>query len=218
MLTLYHLVQTEKLLHREAGSDKTIKFWDVPEGKLLKTLTGHSFFIKSIAFSPDGKILASGSWDKTIKLWSVPEGKLLKTLKENFDINSISFSKDGKILASGSNGSIRLWTMPDCKECYLLFDPSLTKKTKVKKIKQLGVDTKTLPCDTPLPSGATCICDCIASSHTYSGTETVCTCNTVTISTGTQLSNNMTCSCDTVVIGTNQKSSGGGGGSYWYPN
>ena len=47
---------------------------------LLHTLTGHTGYVYSVAFSPDGLTLASGSRDKTIKLWEVPTGRLLHTL------------------------------------------------------------------------------------------------------------------------------------------
>ena len=45
------------------------------EAKLRATLKGHDLLVSSVAFSPDGKTLASGSWDTTIKLWEVAPGK-----------------------------------------------------------------------------------------------------------------------------------------------
>src|ERR1051325_12060848 len=45
-----------------------------------KTLKAHKSTVTSVAISPDGKILASGSDDKTVKLWSLPDGKLLRNL------------------------------------------------------------------------------------------------------------------------------------------
>lgn len=82
-----------------------------------------------------------------------------------------------------------------------------------KREKQMGKSTLTIPCHEPLPPGAVCICDCVASSHTYPGTETVCTCNTVctcdTVST-------RVCTCDTVCTCNTQGSSRTT--SYWYPN
>jgi WD40 repeat protein len=53
--------------------DKTVKIWSLPEGALVKTLTGHSDHVSSLAVSPDGTRLFSGSGDKTVKIWSLPE-------------------------------------------------------------------------------------------------------------------------------------------------
>ncbi|WP_152590674.1 serine/threonine-protein kinase [Nostoc sphaeroides] len=80
---------------------------------LQRTFTGHSNGVTSIAVSPDGKTLASGSQDKTIKLWNLATGKLIRTLTGHSNlVNSVAFSRDGKTLASGStDGSIKLWNL-----------------------------------------------------------------------------------------------------------
>ncbi len=49
-------------------------------GRLVKSLIGHNNGVWSVAFSPDGKVLASGSVDKSIKLWNVANGQLIKSL------------------------------------------------------------------------------------------------------------------------------------------
>src|SRR2546421_910548 len=64
---------------------------------------GHSEVIMSLAFSPDGRICASGSRDQTIKLWDTQTGRLLRTLVgHNGRITSLVFSADGQTLASES--------------------------------------------------------------------------------------------------------------------
>ena len=64
--------------------DDTIKLWDVASGRELRTLRGHQTVI-SVAFSPDRRILASGSLDNTIKLWDVANGRELRTLRGHSD-------------------------------------------------------------------------------------------------------------------------------------
>ncbi len=71
--------------------------------KEIATLKNHSNWVKSVAFSPDGKYLASGSYDNTVKLWSVESQKEVVTLQGHSDwVTSVAFSPDGKYLASGS--------------------------------------------------------------------------------------------------------------------
>ena len=74
-------------------------------------LQGHTDSIWSIAFSPDSKIIVSGSSDRTVKLWDSQTGQCLKTFVEHTrPILSVTFSPDGKIIAScGGHSIIKLW-------------------------------------------------------------------------------------------------------------
>ncbi|NCS59334.1 MAG: protein kinase [Microcystis aeruginosa G11-04] len=78
---------------------------------LDKTLTGHSDCLDSVAYSPDGRYLASGSRDNTIKIWEVATGKELRTLTGHSEIVfSVAYSPDGRYLASGSrDNTIKIW-------------------------------------------------------------------------------------------------------------
>jgi WD40 repeat protein len=76
-------------------------------------LPGHSDDVLTVAFSPDGKFLASGSMDKTVKIWDMATGNLMTTLEGHTSaVRSISVSPDNKTIASaGDDQTVRLWNV-----------------------------------------------------------------------------------------------------------
>ena len=62
--------------------DNYVSVWEVSTGKVLRKLEGHSRPVTSVAFSPDGRLILSGSKDRTLRLWEVATGRHLRTLKK----------------------------------------------------------------------------------------------------------------------------------------
>lgn len=79
---------------------------------LILTLQGHEKAVNTVAYSPDGKMIASGSSDNKIKTWDAASGQELKSFDaESKEITSVCFSSDNKYVASGGkNGIVKLWS------------------------------------------------------------------------------------------------------------
>src|SRR5205823_14007432 len=83
----------------------------------IATFKGHTELVYAVAFSPDGKYLATGSFDNTIKLWEAATGKELKTFGgpqgHQKMVLSVAFSNDGTMIASGgADNALKVWDVP----------------------------------------------------------------------------------------------------------
>lgn len=126
--------------HVVSGSTDALKLWDATTGTLLRSFEGSvSSFVRSVAFSPDGRQVLSGGgagdWDSTLQLWDAASGALLRTFKKRHSgwigklwdavsgeghserVNAVAFSPDGRQVLSGGghmNGkekdfTLKLW-------------------------------------------------------------------------------------------------------------
>src|SRR5689334_24369397 len=87
----------------------TTLFRSLETDKEVRTLTGHSDYISSMSFSPDGKTLASGSYDYTVKLWNLETGKEIRTLTGHS--NSVSDRKSTRLNSSHSSISYAVFCL-----------------------------------------------------------------------------------------------------------
>jgi WD40 repeat protein len=102
-------VSPDGALMVSGGSDGVLRLWNLSNGHLEMSLSGHTDRVNAVAFSPDGSRILSGSRDKTIKLWERKSGQELLTISGHTDwVQSVAFSPDGRLAVSGA--PIERWT------------------------------------------------------------------------------------------------------------
>ena len=60
------------------SADGTVRVWNTESGAPVRTLTGHSDWVYALAISPDGNLVASGSWNGEVKVWKLADGSVVK--------------------------------------------------------------------------------------------------------------------------------------------
>ncbi|GAB5405831.1 MAG: hypothetical protein Aurels2KO_40620 [Aureliella sp.] len=101
-----------KLLVSWGNSDETISIWDARDGSLINRMDGaHMYGVSALAFSPDGRRIASGSSDRSIRIWDVETGQLMIILDGHEGlVGALQFTPDGKTLVSADErGMVRRW-------------------------------------------------------------------------------------------------------------
>lgn len=90
----------------------TIYLWNLDTGELMRTLSGHSHKVDSLAFGLESHILASGSFDETVRIWNLETGELLHTLRgHSANVRTVAITPDGKTLVSSGGGGIKIWDL-----------------------------------------------------------------------------------------------------------
>ncbi len=94
-------------------SDTSVQVWDAATGQRLLTYAGHEGGVHTIAWSPDGRHIASGGVDQTVQVWDAVTGERHHTWKGNFsEVCAVVWSPDGKRLAAAyADGPVRVWAM-----------------------------------------------------------------------------------------------------------
>ena len=98
------------------AADKAARIWDMKAGRLRLELR-HMDTVRALAFSSDGRLLATGSIDKTARIWDAATGRQILEFPHAGSVLAVAFSPDGSVLATGSTtGIVILWTTRDGSE------------------------------------------------------------------------------------------------------
>src|SRR5262249_27652158 len=109
------------LVSADAGG--TVKVRDA-EGRVITTLPGHTKGVNQLAFSPDGKRLATASLDGSCKVWDTDTWKEVRTLPANGKtFEAVAWSRNGKLLAAGDDEQVILWNADTYDELHTLPTP-----------------------------------------------------------------------------------------------
>lgn len=111
-----------------AGADGLAKVWDATTGELLLTFSEHTDSLHSLAYSPNGRTIATTSdeSDASVKVWDAQTGRVVYTLTGHpVRVWGLAFSPDSRYLVTGgARGVIKLWDMTTGKEVYTVYDGS----------------------------------------------------------------------------------------------
>jgi WD40 repeat protein len=105
-----------------ASNDKTLKVWELPSGRLLRTLEGHTWDVTGVATAPNADVVVSASKDKTLKVWELESGVLLRTLQGHTrDVTRVAVTPDGRLAVSASDDdTLRVWEIESGRELQTL--------------------------------------------------------------------------------------------------
>lgn len=87
-----------------------MQVWAVPSQRFQQTLSGHSNWVRSCNYSPDGRLAVSGSDDKSVRAWDIRTKRAFQTYDNQSSVNAVRFHPDGTCIAAAcSDNSLRIW-------------------------------------------------------------------------------------------------------------
>ena len=137
-----------------AGTDRLLRVWDLPSGKLEYTIENHADWVFGLAFAPDGKHLVTGSRDKTAKVWDLTAKESALTFPDHQNtVYAVAMTDDGKLgISAGADNQVRQWQATDANK-------QIGKQTKVLGAHGKEVFRMAQHHDTKNPIVATCSAD-----------------------------------------------------------
>jgi WD domain, G-beta repeat/Planctomycete cytochrome C len=137
-----------------AGTDRLLRVWDLPSGKLEHTIENHADWVFGLAFAPDGKHLATGSRDKTAKVWDLSAKESALTFPDHQQpVYAVAITGDGKLgISCGEDNQVRQWQATDANK-------QIGKQTKVLGTHNKAVFRMAQHADAKNPLLATCSAD-----------------------------------------------------------
>jgi WD40 repeat protein len=110
---VYLAFSSDGVLLASAGSDKMVSIWDTASGKEIKKLAGFRDHVHSVAFSPDGRLLAAGDWSGQIRMWAVHTWEELDRVEHRLgkEIWNVAFSPAGNYFAASGLGGLEIWSV-----------------------------------------------------------------------------------------------------------
>jgi len=98
-----------------AGTDQTVKIWDIPTGQIVHNLTGHTDSIRSLVSVGENGLLSAGS-DGKIIYWNISEGSQISVLYHNGPVDKLAMFESGALFFSIGSGSVRMWDVRSMEE------------------------------------------------------------------------------------------------------